>query len=129
MNPDILNAVEKLPMDKRGELFTCVLQKINGQRPKVDEMLKPIFKRAFQKPRTDQREVGFREKVLNYKDTYSERLLKDFADYWTEGKIKMKFEKCKTFEIGKRLGTWAKNDKLWDKEEKTEFEDVNYGTF
>jgi len=33
-----------------------------------------------------------------------------FFGWWTEtdGNSKMKFEKCDTFEVGRRLGTWMK---------------------
>ena len=46
MNPNILNAVLKLPLEKRGELLTIHLERLNGKRPKCDEMLKPILRRA-----------------------------------------------------------------------------------
>ena len=131
MNPEILNAVEKLPLDKRGELFTAILQKMDGQRPKVEPMLKPIYNRAFQSPRRNKefREVEFRSELDAFQDKYSHRLINEFFDYWIEGKIKLRFEKQKTFEVGKRLARWAKNDERWNKEEKKDFEDVDYGSF
>lgn len=131
MNPDILNAVEKLPLEKRGELLTAILQKMDGQRPKVEPMLKPIFNRAFQSPRRnkDQREADFRKELDAFRDKYTHGLVNEFLDYWTEGKIKMRFEKQKTFDIKRRLATWKKNDKKFNKDVAVkDFEDVDYGS-
>jgi hypothetical protein len=58
----------------------------------------------------------FEEKVYNSK--YSTELCNDFCEYWTETNpkgTKMKFEMQKTFDIGRRLSRWAKNDKTWNK--------------
>ncbi|QDP62814.1 MAG: hypothetical protein Unbinned579contig1003_9 [Prokaryotic dsDNA virus sp.] len=46
---------------------------------------------------------------------YPKAMLEDFIDYWTEGKIKMRFQKHKTFEIKARLARWEKNEKKWEK--------------
>ena len=48
---------------------------------------------------------------------YPEQMTQEFIDYWTEhgiGDKKMRFEKEKSFGIGRRLATWAKNDKNWN---------------
>ena len=40
-------------------------------------------------------------------------MLESFSDYWTESKPngkKMKFEMQKTFDIGRRLKSWKRND-------------------
>ena len=42
----------------------------------------------------------------------------DFADYWTEsGGNKMRFEKEKVFDVGRRLARWSKNN--FNKKEET----------
>ena len=49
---------------------------------------------------------------------YEESILNDFIDYWTEpnkSKTKMKFELNKTWSTERRLKTWVKNQKKWDK--------------
>jgi hypothetical protein len=46
---------------------------------------------------------------------YPKDMLKDFINYWTEGKKKMRYQKQSTFEIKLRLLRWEKNQKKWDK--------------
>ena len=61
----------------------------------------------------EQRHSQFREAVLTYREQYSDDMLKDFFEYWTEKNdngYKMKFEKQKTFEISKRLKRWNDNN-------------------
>ena len=58
----------------------------------------------------------FTEKV--YSSKYSTELCTEFCEYWTETNpkgTKMKFEMQKTFDIGRRLARWAKNNKTWNK--------------
>lgn len=46
-------------------------------------------------------------------ENYSPELRKEFFEYWTElnaSKTKMRYEKQETFEISKRLATWARNN-------------------
>ena len=46
-------------------------------------------------------------------------MLNKFCDYWTElnrSETKMRFEMEKTFEISKRLATWASREKDFKKE-------------
>jgi len=63
---------------------------------------------------TIKREEEFKKEILNYINTYPKEMLKDFFDYWSESnksKTKMRFEMQPTWDIKKRLATWAKNDK------------------
>lgn len=59
------------------------------------------------------KEDAFRMVVSTYKNGYPEIMLEKFCNYWTEkncrGKMRYEFEK--TFEISKRLATWASRDK------------------
>lgn len=60
------------------------------------------------------KESLFKEDILTYINTYPKEMLKDFFDYWSEAnksKTKMRFEMQPTWDIKKRLATWAKNDK------------------
>ena len=61
----------------------------------------------------DLRETVFTSEVWQYKEQYSEIMLKAFINYWTEkdkSRSRMRFETEKTFEISKRLNTWASRD-------------------
>ena len=46
-----------------------------------------------------------------YADKYDKELRIDFCDYWTEGGgTKLRFEREKVFDIGRRLARWSKNN-------------------
>ena len=48
---------------------------------------------------------------------YSREMINDFYHYWTEtnrSQTRMKFEMEKTWEVGRRLATWAKNNKVFN---------------
>ena len=61
--------------------------------------------------------IDFFEKLSQYRDKYSEQMLNNFANYWTEKnqKGKMKWQLEKTFEIPNRLATWHRNDSKFQK--------------
>jgi len=73
------------------------------------------------------RENDFRLKAQSYQSEYSFQLIDSFCDYWTEsnedGK-KMKFEMQKTFDIGRRLKTWKRNDYGSNKKVKKQASDM-----
>ena len=57
------------------------------------------------------REVQFKNKISDYAEDYPKDMRVAFADYWTESSgNKMRFEKEKVFDIGRRLGRWSKNN-------------------
>lgn len=65
----------------------------------------------------DEREIIFRKEVQEIGQLiYTHQLIMRFSDFWTEpdrGKgraQKMRFEKERTFEIKRRLVTWARNN-------------------
>jgi len=60
------------------------------------------------------KESLFKKEILDYINTYPKEMLKNFFDYWSEAnksKTKMRFEMQPTWDMKKRLATWAKNDK------------------
>jgi hypothetical protein len=65
----------------------------------------------------EEKEIVFKSEVFEFSEKYSEVMLNKFCDYWTEkskgGKMRYEFEK--TFEISKRLNTWASRDKEFTK--------------
>ena len=75
------------------------------------------------------REVQFKNKVSDYAEDYPKDMRIAFADYWTEsGGNKMRFEKEKVFDIGRRLARWSKNN-FNKKEETTKFKSDSTGKF
>ena len=64
-----------------------------------------------------ERKKAFENAVSEHSEKYSEQTLKDFTEYWCEmdlKKKKMRFEGQKFFGFGRRLATWAKNEKKWN---------------
>ena len=65
------------------------------------------------------RTLAFKEKLVPFKNKYEMDLLKNFFQYWTEpnlSKTKMLFELQKTFDIERRLVTWASRQKDFNKQ-------------
>lgn len=61
----------------------------------------------------------FKDEV--YTHDYSAEMQAEFIDYWTEpnrSKTKLRYELEKTFDIARRLKTWAKRQKQYTKTEK-----------
>jgi hypothetical protein len=61
----------------------------------------------------EEKEIVFKSEVFEFSEKYNEAMLNKFCSYWTEksksGKMRYEFEK--TFEINRRLVTWASRDK------------------
>lgn len=60
----------------------------------------------------EEKEIIFKSEVFEFSEKYSEEMLNKFCSYWTEKSKsgKMRYEFQKTFEIGRRLVTWASRD-------------------
>ena len=66
------------------------------------------------------RTLAFKDKLVPFKNKYEMDLLKNFFQYWTEpnlSKTKMLFELQKTFDIERRLVTWANRQKDFNKQQ------------
>ena len=56
------------------------------------------------------RRTMFLKKISEHAEKYPKEMRINFADYWTEsGGNKMRFEKEKVFDVGRRLARWSKN--------------------
>lgn len=58
----------------------------------------------------EKRNKSFYQSLVPYVDTYGKELIRAFYDYWTEpnkSKTKMRFELEKTWDVKRRLNTWA----------------------
>tara|TARA_R100001163_G_scaffold11860_1_gene10955 strand:- start:17194 stop:17781 length:588 start_codon:yes stop_codon:yes gene_type:complete len=61
----------------------------------------------------------FKLEVNTFINIYTEEMIEEFIDYWTEtnkSKTKLRYELQKTFDISRRLKTWNKNDKKFNKD-------------
>jgi hypothetical protein len=66
----------------------------------------------------DFRKLKFSEQIKTFVNTYPESLLKNFYNYWSEpnkSKTKFRMELEKTWDLERRLKTWAINDKNFNK--------------
>lgn len=62
----------------------------------------------------DLRKEEFYNSIRPYLAKYPKAMLRDFYDYWSElnkSGTKMRFELERTWEVGRRLATWAKRDR------------------
>jgi len=77
-----------------------------------------IVAKKTKKELLNERELVFRKSVIDYNkkkgDKYTESMIEEFMDFFTEpnkSMTKMKCETYPTWEIGRRLGTWFRNSK------------------
>lgn len=62
----------------------------------------------------EEREKEFMDKLALWLSEFPKEMIRDFFDYWTERgekDKKMRFEKEKVFDIGRRLKRWERNNK------------------
>ena len=63
-----------------------------------------------------EKEQNFKSEVLKF--NYPLEMLNEFITYWTEpnkSRTKLRYELEKTWDMARRLNTWAKNDKVFKK--------------
>lgn len=64
------------------------------------------------------RSTGFQKGLIPFIKLYPKEMVRAFADYWTEPNIpktKMKFELERTWDVEKRLKTWANRENKFNK--------------
>ena len=64
------------------------------------------------------RKGKFRDEILSYSEKYPAYMLEAFFGYWSEknkSKTQMRYELERTWELPRRLATWARNDKTFNK--------------
>ena len=73
----------------------------------------------------EKRNKSFYKSLVPYVDVYGKELIRAFYDYWTEpnkSKTKMRFELEKTWDVKRRLNTWASREKINSKSHGTDKE-------
>lgn len=61
----------------------------------------------------EERETAFHEECKTYASEFGYQMVEDFFTYWSEpnkSKTKMRFEQQSTWEIHRRMLTWAKRN-------------------
>lgn len=73
-----------------------------------------VSKKDAAKAATLKRREEFKKSLYSFVGKYGDRMIEAFFSYWGElnkSETKMRFEMQKTWEVGLRLATWAKNEK------------------
>jgi hypothetical protein len=84
------------------------IKKVKKTKPEI------VIDRSKIEQRIKESKLKFYEDCKPYLEKYPKEMLRAFYNYWTElnkSNTKMKYELQQTFEIGKRLATWAGRDK------------------
>lgn len=130
--------------DKLKERFESLLNKRvrNNTKPKlktsktpkkiVSDVENPQSKVKYSKVNKtiEDRKAEFKNSLLPFLSEYSKDLLNEFFEYWTEHgerDKKMRFEKQNSFGLSRRLATWLKNQKRFEKEKKVAPKKENAG--
>ena len=102
--------------EENGLYYNKKLESVKHKKT-VEEIVKDKLK--VEQELKDKRQK-FYEDCKPYLQKYPKVMLREFYNYWTEmnkSETKLKFELQQTFEISKRLATWARNDKDFNKSE------------
>lgn len=81
-----------------------------------------VDKKNAAKAATLTRKDGFYKSLVPFVDKYPKDMIRAFFDYWSEmnkSETKMRFEKQPTWEVGKRLATWANKETFNGKSNRT----------
>ena len=99
--------------EENGEFYNKKLESVKkGKCKKTEEEI--IKDRAKHELIIKEKKQKFYEDCKPYLEKYPKEMLRKFYNYWTEmnkAGTKLRFELQQTFEIGKRLATWAGKDK------------------
>lgn len=80
---------------------------VNGRRKENDL--------SAAKAALNERKKKFYESLVPYVGKYTKEMVREFYDYWTEfnrSQTHMRYELERTWELGKRLATWAKRSEV-----------------
>lgn len=100
------------------------VRKPNKSKPKVADNTQTILENTIEeetkenktKRELEERKLKFASTLKVFNESYDRNLLKEFYEYWTEPNksgSKFKQELEKTWDLKRRLETWAKNDKTF----------------
>ena len=84
----------------------------------IDSINKQVNKETINKETIEQRKLKFASTLKPFIDKFGKSLLNDFYRYWTEPNksgTKFRQEMEKTWDIERRIETWAKNDSTFNK--------------
>ena len=77
---------------------------------------------------TEKRRQKFYNSLIPYVQQYGKQMIREFYDYWSEqnkSRTKMRFEMERTWELSRRLATWAANEEKFRKKTTTRYDRRN----
>ena len=113
LNGDFIDCWPKLKSkftEENGLYYNRKLESVKKTKKKPEV----IIDRTKIEQRIKENKLKFYEDCKPYLEKYPKEMLRAFYNYWTElnkSNTKMKYELQQTFEISKRLATWAGRDK------------------
>ena len=90
------------------------------QEEKIDKEKVSKEKETEKKNPLDKRMEVFYQSLIPYVERYGKEMVRHFFDFWSEpnkSRTKMRWELEPTFEINRRLSTWARRDKTFKHED------------
>lgn len=92
--------------------------RVNVNIYSINDNINPQSKVKEIESKVEKREARakvFYDSIAEFKDQYPKKMLREFYEYWIEPNpsgIKMRFELEKAWSLSRRLGTWARREKI-----------------
>jgi hypothetical protein len=114
---------------KQHESNDSIIKHITINKEPINNVLgetsSPSPPKSSLKDTLPQREYEFKRKCCEFIPAYNLQMIQEFFSWWSEKnktETKMKWELERTFEISKRLATWAKREKEFKNNKTTQHE-------
>ena len=104
---------QKLKENKEKDIKENKEKEEEKEKPSLEGKKKETKEDAA-KAATLSRKNSFYDSLVPFLGTYDKIMIREFFDYWSElnrSQTKMRFEQERTWEISKRLATWARREK------------------
>lgn len=104
---------QKLKENKEKDIKENKEKEEEKEKPSLEGKKKETKEDAA-KAATLSRKNLFYDSLVPFLNTYDKTMIREFFDYWSElnrSQTKMRFEQERTWEISKRLATWARREK------------------
>jgi hypothetical protein len=107
--------------EENGKFYNKKLESVKRHKKTEVEIIEDRKKLELQ---ISEKKLKFYDDCKPYIEKYPKEMLRRFYNYWVElnkSGTRMRYELERTFEISRRLTTWANNDKGFNKADKNEF--------
>jgi len=112
----VISSEEKAITSEEKPISSAKSTQRKGKKSKVKETTpNGVAKKDAAKAATLSRKDSFYQSLVPYVGKYPKDMIRAFFDYWSElnkSETKMRYELEKTWELPKRLSTWANREKM-----------------